>query len=68
MDLRSGKMYDSLEDARKAGVSEADLVEVDRHLKTAADMRAAIPTLKFPKGKPFGTIKSLVEQELAENK
>ena len=63
MDLRTGKVYDSIEDAKAAGVSESDLVEIDRRIKTAADMQAAIPTLKFPKS-PFGSIKNIVREEV----
>lgn len=62
MDLRTGKVYESIEDAKAAGVSEADLVEIDRHIKTAEDMRAAIPTLKFPKN-VFGSIKNATAVE-----
>jgi len=57
MDLETGKVYSSLEEAKADGVLESDLVEINRRIKTAEDMRASIPTLKFPKN-VFGTIQN----------
>lgn len=56
MDLRTGKVYSSLKEAKADGVPISDLVELDRRIKTAKDMRDSIPKLKFPKN-VFGTIK-----------
>lgn len=61
MDLRTGKVYNSIEEAKAAGVYEADLVQVDRMIKTSDDMRAAIPKLNFPKN-VFGSIKPLINK------
>lgn len=57
MDLKTGKVYSSLEEAKADGVPESDMVEIDRRIKTAEDMGAAISKLKFPKN-IFGTIQN----------
>lgn len=53
MDLKTGRMYDSMEDGRKDGVPESDLFQVSEDFAKA--MRPQ--TLKFGKS-PFSTIKN----------
>lgn len=48
MDMRTGRMYDSKEEALAAGVPESDIAEVVYPDKITA-MRDAIPVVKFSK-------------------
>ena len=56
-------MYNSVEEAKACGVSEADLVLLDRRINTFEDMRKVIPKLEFPKNKSFGRIRNLVSKD-----
>lgn len=58
MDLRTGHIYESLDEAEAAGVRKSDLIQIDEHLNGEAQkIRERIQTLKFGKS-PFATIKS----------
>jgi len=59
MDLRTGKMYESVEAARADGVPESDIAHVVWP-KEIADMRRAIPLVEFSKGS-FKPIKRQAE-------
>jgi phytoene/squalene synthetase len=56
MDLRTGRMYWSKEEALADGVPESDIAEV-LHPEPLKAMRDAIPVVKFSKH-PFGSIKN----------
>ncbi len=54
MDLRTGKMYPTKEDALKDGVPESDIAELDRRFD---EVRNQIPKVKFSKN-VFGSFKN----------
>lgn len=56
MDLRTGRMYDSKEEALAAGVPESDIAEVVWPEEITA-MRNAIPKVKFSKH-PFKSFRN----------
>lgn len=56
MDLRTGRMYDTKEDALAAGVPESDIAEVVWPEPITA-MRNAIPKVQFSKH-PFKSFKN----------
>ena len=62
MDLRTGKMYWTKEDALADGVPESDLAELV-HSDSLKTMRDSIPEVKFSKN-PFGSIRNVVKSEL----
>lgn len=49
MDLRTGKLYSSVEEARAAGVSESDLVQLQDSIENLNKLRDGIPLAKPPK-------------------
>lgn len=55
MDIRTGKIYESFEDARKADVPESDIAFVQQ-------VRDQIPIVKFTKG----SFKSFIRNEAGE--
>lgn len=57
MDLRTGRMYWSKEDALAAGVPESDIAEVVHPDGPLKDLRNSIPVVKFSKN-PFGSIRN----------
>lgn len=64
MDLRTGRMYWSKEEALAAGVPESDIAEVT-YSEDIKNMRDAIPKVEFSKN-PFGSIRNAVKKELQE--
>ena len=60
MDLRTGRMYASVEEARAAGVPESDIVHVVWPEATV-EMVKAIPKISFPKH-PFGSFKNITPE------
>lgn len=64
MDLRTGKMYETVEAARAAGVPESDIVHVVWP-KAITEMRQVIPLIKFSKGS-FKPIKMVETPDLSK--
>lgn len=56
MDLRTGKMYDSVEAARADGVPESDIAHVVLPKHNGETLRPE-PRVTFPKG-PFKSLKN----------
>lgn len=65
MDLRTGRMYWSKEEALAAGVPESDIAEVVHPDGPLKDLRNSIPEVKFSKN-PFGSIRNVVKDEVAK--
>ena len=57
MDLRTGRMYASVADARADGVPESDIAHVVMP-QEQQNIVNAIPKVSFAKHKPFGSIKN----------
>lgn len=58
MDMKTGKIYNSLEEAKAAGVKEENLLRVNKSLKDELDK---LP-LMYPKN-PFKSIKNKIKED-----
>jgi hypothetical protein len=65
MDLRTGRTYSSVEEARAAGVPQSDIVEVVYPDEPRKKNARSVPTVRFPKS-PFGSIRNAVKRERQE--
>ena len=66
MDLRTGRMYASVEEARAAGVPESDIAHVVWPAQVT-EMVKAIPKVTFPKH-PFGRFRNGPAAETAQDR
>lgn len=59
MDMRTGKIYESLEEAKLDGAKEEDLLKVNKSLKDELDK---LP-IAYPKN-PFGSIRNRIPEKV----
>lgn len=62
MDLRTGRMYASIAEARAAGVPESDIAHVVM-TPEQNEMFAAIPKVSFAKHRPFASFKNITSDQ-----
>lgn len=63
MDLRTGRMYATVEEALAAGVPESDIAHVV-FTSEQNNIINAIPKVEFAKHKPFASFKNVTPEEV----